>query len=222
MISPTSSLTGTSTIPVDVYLTVGAKTPYPYQTAGGTITVEFIQNLKNQHTYSLSASPPSLTPTTLSAPTIACTAYVAKSGSSGNLECVLTASLTSVYSIAALRVTLPTSSQYTTIYPFCQATIGTGSTTMSKKLLSCSRQETSSASAVFLITGFNFVTGSTVLVRFRARALTSTTLTANVALQTLYNGAYYTTDLSADASLPITAVLDTTCKSPYILNFLTL
>ena len=203
-----------STTPV----TVAATTPYPYQTAGGTITIEFTQSLKNLRTVSLSTSPPTLAATTLpDPPTIVCTPYNSKSGSSGNLDCVLTATMKSVYSIAALQVTFPTSTQYTTIYPFCQATIDTGSTSISKGQLSCSRQDTSTPSAVFLITGFNFVTSSTVKMRFRVKALTSTTLTANVALKTLYNGVYYLTDQSADASLSIIAGLDTSCKLSYIL-----
>ncbi len=180
--------------------------PLPYETNGGSFVVEYYSSADGVNAFyrkfTFSGSYPSLAPTTFSVSTASCQAVA--SGKNGNLDCSITIPFTNTLYTAAMpiqavEVDFTSTTQYTTIHPFCQAYISSGTNvyTASKKQLLCSRLDTSSSagSAKFFITGFTHGTATTsyVVFSFKARGTTTTTtLSANIYSQVMKSGSYYT------------------------------
>ena len=199
--------------------------PLPYETNGGSYVLEYYSSADGVNAFyrkfTFSGTYPTLSPTTFSVSTASCSTPT--SGKNGKVDCSITIPFTSsIYSattpLQAIEVDFPTASQYSTVYPFCQAYLVSGSqATASKKQLSCSRLDTSSSagSAKFFITGFTYASGtSNVVFNFKAKGASSTTLATNLYSQVLNSGTYYTVLQRVSYSLSIASSLSTSYFAP--------
>ena len=190
-------------------------TPTAYQNNGGSIEIDFSTGLHLSRVYTLTGNYPNLVPSTSTTTTTAsCTGLgTAVPGTNGNVDCIISVRLGTT-AISAFYVDFTNTAQYSEVYPYCNAYISAGSATVTQGQLVCSRQDPSAARARFFITGFNFVAGSTISFIFRAKAVTSTTITSRVTLQGLNEGVYYDITRANAVALSIASVLSTTSSSP--------
>lgn len=153
--------------------------------------------MNNHYHQTLTISLPyaSLTPEDFTGTSSSCSVInnVFTGANGGNVACYMNIPIASslVTNIAAIQIDFITTSQYSVLYPYCEAYVFSGSTTVPAGQMTCSRIETAANSGSFLISGFSFSSGSVVRVFFRARMKT-TSLTTNIYLQVLQNNNYYT------------------------------
>ena len=193
------------------------KTPLSSQNNGGTIRIEFGENNRNQRTYDLTGGYPTLiASTSATTATGTCASFAGTTvGTSGNVDCTITVPMNAGSATTAITVDFPNANgaEYSQVYPYCDAYIASGTATILKGQLSCSRKDPSSTEARFFITGFKYAAGSTITFTFRARALASTSITMKASYQGVdTNGNYYDISQLNSASVSIASVAATTCK----------
>ena len=187
------------------------RNPFAYESTSDAIQLQFISNQQDKRTINLNSTTTLTSPSTASRPTIQCSAFGdLKVGRNGNIDCVVTFSLSSNnLPITGALITFPNTNnqQFSEVYPYCDAYLSTA--TPLKNQLVCSRQETNNNQASFFFTGFPQGTGNSLSFTFRARAIASS-ITANVYLQVLNQGQYYTVNQRTGTSLSVTTGISTT------------
>lgn len=132
----------------------------------------------------------------------------------GNVACYLAIPVLAP-AINTVRIDFPSTTQYSQIYPYCEAYDPSSSANIPGGQLVCSRAETVAGLVGIIISGVSFSIGNKIRVLFRARLLTAA-LTANIYLQIKQNSAISTLYQKTGYSIGVTSSTSDLCKC---LNF---